>query len=193
MEDYFLPISIRFEGAWKYKLSFGWDSYCFDCYFEHEYHDGEYIMIPGERFSLEYRDSPAGIYLAKAVRAFVKAKTNPTIIDERLCRAQFLCTPRNHMGERDPHLYEMTFFDTNSLPHCYDFKVEAVGTTQSITSELGTWLIDNAENSLEMSLKTPDNSGLEPTLLAILNLNRAKFHLDRIRSPHQASRKGTET
>ncbi|MBX9691229.1 MAG: hypothetical protein K2Z81_02525 [Cyanobacteria bacterium] len=143
-------------------------------------------MIPSESFSLEYRDSPAGLYLARSVRAFVKAKRNPTTINGELVRAQFLCTPKNHVGETDPHFYHMTFVTVDGLPRSYYFKVEGVGITNSINSELGDWLIDNPENSFEMTIKDLDDRGLEPVLLSILNMNRAKFHLDQIRKEYTA-------
>ena len=182
IEDDYLPISIRFEGAWRYFLSFGWGRYICSGYFDHEYHEGEYVMFPHDSFSIQYKNSPVGLYLAKSVRCFVKAKQNPTTINGELARAQFLCTPQNHIGEKDPRVYDMTFSIVDSHRYLsYDFMVEGIGITNSITSELGHWSVETSPDSIDITISGLDDRGLEPTLLAILYMNRAKYHLDQIR------------
>ena len=182
MQEEFLRISIRFESAWKFSLGFGWDRYYRDCFFEHEYHAGEYVMFPSKNFEDEYRNSPLGLCLAKSVRNFVKAKREPVEIKGTLMRAQFLSTPVNAYKEIDPLYFDITYMDADGKPYGYCFKIEDIYTANSIKSELGEWQVESSPGSLCLEIKNLEDKGLEPSLLAMLYMHKARSYLYKIRA-----------
>lgn len=176
--DEYLPISIRFEGAWKYSLSFGFGrENCFTN-FEHEYHEGEYVLFPGDNFREEFANSPAGLCLAKSVRFFVKAKLNPTMIDGRLMRVQMLCTPKNAVGATDPRVYDMTYLDSEGYYHGFDFFIDSSASLSSFYGDIGEWQVEYSEDSFSIEVKDLMDKDLEPSLLAILYMHKAKHYLN---------------
>ncbi len=177
-KDY-LSIAIRFEGAWRYMLFGLWKKFGGSILFEHEWHKGEFVMFPDDDFE-KYFTSATGLFLAKAVRYFVKAKVNPITLESgALIRAQFLQT--KELAKDEKNCYQMMFVGETGGIHCIDFQVEGKNTASSISCDLGSWKVDAPEDSILLEVENLENNEFAPTLLSILYMHKAKCCITRER------------